>query len=142
MSKKVYRTARGKTVDLGALQLQNEKVRAVGNMKVNARGDLIDSQNTPIESRNKQVSAQYKKQTNVVDEPVMSSKKAAAATPAVKPVAEPAQQEPVQQEPAAPPVTGLAGGLADAIARSRQVKQEPMKTPRQLAQERAGVKKI
>ena len=31
----------GKTVDLGALMLENEQVRAVGNMKVNARGDEL-----------------------------------------------------------------------------------------------------
>lgn len=39
---KNYRTAMGKTVDMSALAAKNEKVRAVGNMKVNARGDTID----------------------------------------------------------------------------------------------------
>jgi len=39
----MYRTAQGKMVDMAALAAQNEKVRAVGNMKVNARGDLIDA---------------------------------------------------------------------------------------------------
>ena len=33
-------------------------------------------------------------------------------------------------------------GLADAIARARSIKQEQAKTPRQLAQEKAGVRKI
>lgn len=41
MSKR--RTAQGKMLDMGALIKQNEHVRAVGNMKVNARGDKIDS---------------------------------------------------------------------------------------------------
>jgi len=50
MTKKVYRTARGKTVDLGALQIQNEETRAVGNMKVNARGDRIDADGNVVES--------------------------------------------------------------------------------------------
>lgn len=40
---KNYRSAMGKTVDMGALIAKNEKVRAVGNMNVNARGDEIDS---------------------------------------------------------------------------------------------------
>jgi len=35
-----------------------------------------------------------------------------------------------------------AGGLADAIARARTIKQEEAKTPRQKAQEKAGVRKI
>lgn len=39
----IYRSALGKHVDMAALAAKNEKVRAVGNMKVNARGDTIDS---------------------------------------------------------------------------------------------------
>ena len=38
-----YRTAMGKSVDMGTLIARNEKTRAVGNMKVNARGDTIDA---------------------------------------------------------------------------------------------------
>jgi hypothetical protein len=42
MSQKIYKSAQGKVVDLGTLMLQNESVRAVGNMGVNARGDVLD----------------------------------------------------------------------------------------------------
>ena len=63
MTKKVYRTAQGKTVDLGALQLQNENVRAVGNMGVNANGDRINAKNQPVDSKNQQVKRSYDKQT-------------------------------------------------------------------------------
>ena len=63
MTGKVYKSAMGKTVDLGALILQNEQVRAVGNMGVNAAGDLLDSNNQVIDSRNRQVQRQYNKQT-------------------------------------------------------------------------------
>jgi len=66
MTRKVYRTAQGKMVDLGSLQLRNETVRSVGNMKVNARGDLIDSNNRPINTRNQQVDRQYRRQTSNV----------------------------------------------------------------------------
>ena len=48
---------------MGALRLQNEKVRAVGNMRVNARGDVINDNNEVIRTRNEQVSKQYQKQT-------------------------------------------------------------------------------
>lgn len=76
MTKKVYRTAQGKTVDLGALQLQNETVRAVGNMGVNARGDRVNSKNQPVDSRTQQVNRAYKKQTssNVSNDPVKDTK--------------------------------------------------------------------
>jgi hypothetical protein len=71
MTQKVYRTAQGKIVDLGALQLQNEHVRAVGNMNVNARGDLVDANNRPIRTKNQQVARQYQRQTsNVSNSPV------------------------------------------------------------------------
>ena len=63
MSKEVYRSANGKPVDMGALRLKNEKVRAVGNMKVNARGDMIDDMNRVISSKTDQVNKQYNKQT-------------------------------------------------------------------------------
>jgi len=63
MTSKVYRSAQGKSVDMGRLQLQNENVRAVGNMKVNARGDMVDDMNRVISTKAEQVNKQYKKQT-------------------------------------------------------------------------------
>ena len=62
MTKEVYKTANGKTVDMGAIRLQNEKVRAVGNMRVNARGDEINDNNEVIRTRNEQVNKQYQQQ--------------------------------------------------------------------------------
>lgn len=62
MTKEVYRSANGKVVDMGALRLKNEKVRAVGNMKVNARGDEIDERDRVIRKRTEQTNNQYKKQ--------------------------------------------------------------------------------
>lgn len=62
MTKQIYKTAQGQTVDMGALRLQNEQVRAVGNMKVNARGDLLDVSGNVISSRTEQVNSEYNKQ--------------------------------------------------------------------------------
>jgi glycine cleavage system H lipoate-binding protein len=63
MTKEVYKSANGKPVDMGALRLQNEKVRAVGNMKVNARGDEINDRNQVIRKKPEQVNSQYGHQT-------------------------------------------------------------------------------
>jgi len=63
MTNEVYRSANGKTVDMGALRLQNERVRAVGNMRVNARGDVINDNNEVIRTRNEQVGKQYQAQS-------------------------------------------------------------------------------
>ena len=140
MTRKVYRTAQGKMVDLGSLQLRNETVRSVGNMKVNARGDLIDSNNRPINTRNQQVDRQYRRQTsNVSNAPVNTARAAAAA------VDIPAPPEDFQDDfvkPADAAVSTASGGLAAAIARARQVRQEPLKTPREIAQHQEGVKKL
>jgi hypothetical protein len=142
MTQRTYRTAQGKIVDLGALQLKNENVRAVGNMGVNAKGDLIDSTNRSISSRNDQVSKQYKKQTtNVTDDAVVSSKKS-VKTDTISALEIPAPPEDFEDDFIKTQEAEPAVGLAAAIARARQVKQEPLKTPRQVAQAQAGVKKI
>ncbi len=41
--KKLYRTMQGRMVDIDKLRAQNETIPAVGNMGVNARGDVIGS---------------------------------------------------------------------------------------------------
>lgn len=56
-----YRTAQGKIVDMAQMAARNEKVRAVGNMNVNARGDIIDSHNRVIQDNTKRVKNNYQK---------------------------------------------------------------------------------
>jgi len=56
-----YRTAMGKTIDMAALTAKNEKVRAVGNIPVNARGDTIDSQGRVVVPATQKVSSTYQK---------------------------------------------------------------------------------
>jgi hypothetical protein len=151
MTRKLYRSAQGKTVDLGALQLRNESIRAVGNMGVNARGDLIDSTNAPISTRNTQVSKQYNRQvSNVNDSPVISSARSQNAM--VVDIPEPPEDfddnfEKIVEETAPAETVNNStsrerkndrsatsskipqGGLASAIAKARQVKQDPLTLP-------------
>ena len=54
-----YRTAMGKVVDMAALTARNEKTRAVGNMKVNARGDTIDAHGNIIKTATTKVNDAY-----------------------------------------------------------------------------------
>jgi len=73
MAQTTHTSARGRAIDMNALRLKNEHVRAVGNMNVNARGDLIDADNKPIDTRNASVNRQYNKQiNNVTDEEVVT----------------------------------------------------------------------
>jgi hypothetical protein len=55
----IYKSAQGKAVDMSLLAAKNEKIRAVSNMKLNARGDLIDSNNQIIKENNSRVSSMY-----------------------------------------------------------------------------------
>ena len=58
--------------------------------KIYLVGDIIDGWNAPIDTRNRQVSRQYNKQTtNVVDEPVATSTaKKETAKPKINPLSE------------------------------------------------------
>ena len=58
---KKHKSALGKIVDMAALAAKNEKVRAVGNMKVNARGDTIDGHGRVIVPVNQKVNDAYAK---------------------------------------------------------------------------------
>lgn len=64
MTKDIHRTANGKQLDMGSLRLKNENVRAVGNMQVNARGDLVDDKNQVITPKNQQVNQNYNNQVS------------------------------------------------------------------------------
>lgn len=204
MTSKVYRSAQGKMVDLGTIMLQNEHVRAVGNMKVNARGDKIDSLNQVIETRTERIQRHNNStSTNVSSAPPQTSsrKKRANKTqvtpetqiqsrghvadtqpePVIETAPAPVPQietpRPVEQRaaptppaptsprpvpaqarapevdlknpksPAKSPAVGnvasaaSGGGLAGAIARSREIKQELDRTRRQKAQD-SGLRKI
>jgi hypothetical protein len=77
-----YRTAMGKSVDMAALTAKNEKTRAVGNMKVNARGDTIDAQGRIIKSATSKVNDSYNKTVgNRSAQPVRNKSKTSMAPP-------------------------------------------------------------
>jgi hypothetical protein len=58
---KNYKSAMGKSVDMSALASKNEHTRAVGNMRVNARGDTIDSNGRVIRPVTDKVNEAYGK---------------------------------------------------------------------------------
>ena len=137
---KTYKTAMGKTIDMGSMSVANEKIRAVGNMKVNARGDIIDSNNNIVKTRQQQLAEQYSTQTKKQNRPGTAQKPQAekpAPEPKVKESIKPAPvtEEPVnfpedvaeddvevvKEEPApAKPVSGLAA----AIAKTKETKKQ------------------
>lgn len=58
---KTYRSAMGKVVDMNSIIAKNETVRAVGNIPVNARGDMIDQNGKVVKSNTTKVNESYNK---------------------------------------------------------------------------------
>jgi hypothetical protein len=54
------RTNRGQTIDFDALFNANKNVPAVGNMKVNANGDIIDSKGKVVKKKEDRVREYYR----------------------------------------------------------------------------------
>lgn len=157
MTSKIYKSAQGKTVDLGTIMLKNEHVRAVGNMNVNARGDLLDSGNQVIETKTRQIQKQNNRTTvatasnTEVHTSTAKAKRARAEEVRDNDLAQENTQLvstvemvdtiKIDQEINDVPTTG--GGLAAAIARSKIVKQEKEKSLREIAKEsNPGVRRI
>ena len=55
--KKMYRTMQGRLVDIDKLRATNETVKAVGNMNVNARGDVIGQGGRVIQTKDEVMKA-------------------------------------------------------------------------------------
>jgi hypothetical protein len=132
MSKKIYRTAQGRIVDFGALQAQNEQVRAVGNMQVNARGDKLDADGNIISTRAQQVNRNLNRTTNAVPEPIPTSTQAqkgaeiAAIRAADQEKLEQArlQRQALRAQGAVPQIEEPTTGLAAAMARAAKQPDE------------------
>jgi len=132
MTKKVYRTAQGRIVDLGALEAQNEHVRAVGNMNVNARGDKLDANGQVISTRSQQVNRNLDRATNTAPGPIPASSRAQkeADTAAVRAAEQEkiekarAHRQALREQGVAPPVEQPAAGLAAAMARASKITDE------------------
>lgn len=103
--KKVYKTALGKGVDMDQLRLTNENVIAVGNMKVNARGDELGPGGEVLKSRNEVMNDYYRLNT-----PTVESRPVTIVDDSV------IYQKPEPQKAAAQGT--LRGSLADSVMKS------------------------
>jgi hypothetical protein len=68
-TKQIYRSARGKEVDMMKLVKQNEMTIAVGNAGVNARGDKLGPDGQIIKTREEILSERVSVSAPVIEEP-------------------------------------------------------------------------
>ena len=78
--KRMYRTMQGRMVDIEKLRAANETVQAVGNMNVNARGDVIGPGGTIVTPKSEVIQKYYEQPKGRVDDTPARSKQ----TPAIK----------------------------------------------------------
>lgn len=93
---------------MAALRAKNERVRAVGNMNVNARGDIIDSNNNVISDVNRRVNVMYEK---TMQNPAASRR----SQPGPNVTAKQATAAPPVPEIKTPEVPTSAQNLADEV---------------------------
>ncbi len=136
---RVYTTAQGKQVSMESLRLANEETIAVGNMKVNARGDQLGPGGVPEKTRQANVNEYYNLHTPVagaVESPRARSgviEETAKPDPQPVPSADPVIDEQDQFEAEQP---RMRGNLADAVAKKTVVNQELMKPLKQQIKDR------
>ena len=66
--KKMYRTMQGRMVDIEKLRAANESVQAVGNMNVNARGDVIGPGGAVVTKKEKIIQKYYEQPKGMVSD--------------------------------------------------------------------------
>lgn len=80
----VYRSANGKEVDMNKLVMQNEMTVAVGNVKVNARGDELGPGGQIIRRR-EEVLKEYYQQSTETAQNTVANRAPVDTTPVVNP---------------------------------------------------------
>lgn len=130
--KRVYTTAQGKQISIDSLRIANEETIAVGNMKVNARGEQLGPGGVPEKSRQEAINEYYNLHTptvgagnGVIERP---QKVAPTIVPDPDPVADPiiAEQDAMEIEKPA-----MRGSLASSVAKTAVVNQELLKPAKQ-----------
>lgn len=159
--KKTYKTALGKVIDMDGLMAQNETSIAVGNQKVNARGDELGPGGRILKTRDQVMKDYYALKTptavdenlpNTIAEQQRTARLPQAQGKAVDlPVEQPAAiavpedsgiDDEDMGEPEVAPVeeagTSLRSSFAGSVAKSVTVTQKPLPNPKKAK----GVKRF
>jgi hypothetical protein len=131
MSKRIYTTANGKRINIDTIIAQNEESIAVGNMKVNARGDELGPGGRIERPRDKVMSDYYKLNTPVATDNLPKAHQVTTKKDLVDDwvesavTAEPKIEEAVRLSAINP----TSGSLAGSIAKTQPAQpEEPTKT--------------
>jgi len=96
--KRMYRTMQGRMVDIEKLRAANESVQAVGNMNVNARGDVLGASGQVITPKSEVIKKYYEQPKGMVSDTPTKNKPTPA--PKAEPVKTVQKMTPVASTPA------------------------------------------
>ena len=105
--KRMYRTMQGRMVDIEKLRAANETVQAVGNMNVNARGDVLGPSGQVVTKKETVIKKYYEQPRGMVDDTPARAKPAPAPKAPPKQTVQtmtPVTKTEVKQQPAPEPV--------------------------------------
>lgn len=129
---RIYKTARGKSIDIDKIKLANESAVSVGNMRVNARGDLLGPGNTIAAGRNQLMDQVYaipdpgydpnSTEEIMARQELIESQKARQLAELTNNLVTPAETV-TAEKPSAPAARGT---LASSLAKNTTVTQEPL----------------
>jgi hypothetical protein len=105
--KRMYRTMQGRMVDIEKLRAANENVQAVGNMNVNARGDILGPGGQIATKKETIIKKYYEQPRGMVDDTPARAKPAPAPKTPPKQTVQtmtPVTKTKVKQQPAPEPV--------------------------------------
>jgi hypothetical protein len=134
---RIYKSAKGKMIDIDKVKLANENTIAVGNMKINARGDKLGAGGQVVAGRNQVMDQIYAvpdagfspndpKET-IKQQEIMDNNKAKELHDLVNSLSVPASSaEPAASEQSTPQPRGA---LASSIAKTVSVEQKPLPKP-------------
>ena len=142
----VRRTAMGEGVDMDMLRLANETTIAIGNMKVNARGDQLGSGGKVIKTRAQVMSEHHalnmSTQLATHDDEILESAPTQEFVQPTTNVLQPvAVDEPVAESESIPSYTKPRGSFAGAVAGQTEVTQELLE-PAESRNQPKGIQRI
>jgi len=96
--KRMYRSMQGRMVDIEKLRASNESVQAVGNMNVNARGDVLGAGGKVVTPKEQIIKKYYEQPKGMVSD--TPSKGKSMPAPRAEPVKKVQKTTPVEAKPA------------------------------------------
>ena len=111
--KRMYRTMQGRMVDIEKLRTANESVQAVGNMNVNARGDVLGAGGQVVTPKETIIKQYYEQPKGMVSDTPTKNKTTQA--PKAEPVNTVQQITPVDRAPEASASQGTDDNIPGVV---------------------------